>query len=133
MHGGYVLDFTNDTFAEFFAEELGVSIYDSTYASIGNSKAKRLRCFLRTASAYQILQSLMALWEYRETMRRRSGDEEPMPEAKTEFFELLERLGGKAPEPIRPKQPAHKQAEKFSKLSDAVANELFSKLLLSVL
>ena len=28
MEGGYVLDFSNRTFAEFFHEELGVDIYD---------------------------------------------------------------------------------------------------------
>ena len=33
MHGGYVLDFTNQTFAEFFGEELGVDIYCLLYTS----------------------------------------------------------------------------------------------------
>lgn len=129
MHGGYVLDFTNPTFAEFFGEELGVSIYDSAFASSGNSKANRLRCYLRQASTYQILQTLQALWEYRETTRRRAGDAESIPEAKTEFFQLIENLGGKAPEEVISKAEPQDQAQKYSNLSDAVAADLFNKLM----
>jgi hypothetical protein len=46
MGGGYVLDFCNRTFAEFFAIELGVDIDDPKYSVEGSSKAKRLRYFL---------------------------------------------------------------------------------------
>lgn len=44
MESGYVLDFTNAKFEEFFARH-GVQIYDPKYAVIGQSKAKRMRCF----------------------------------------------------------------------------------------
>jgi len=42
---GYVLDFSDRTFAMFFAEELNVDINDPAYATNGTSKLKRLRCF----------------------------------------------------------------------------------------
>lgn len=44
MESGYVLDFTNAKFEEFFARH-GVQIYDPKYAVTGQSKAKRMRCF----------------------------------------------------------------------------------------
>lgn len=39
MESGYVLNFSNRTFANFFHEELGVDIYDDRWAAQGNSKA----------------------------------------------------------------------------------------------
>ncbi|MFG1404388.1 hypothetical protein [Xanthobacter sediminis] len=46
MSSGYVLDFTNSTFAEFFRREVGIDIYDNAYAINGRSKGKHLRAFL---------------------------------------------------------------------------------------
>ena len=40
MEGGYVLDFSNRTFAEFFHDELGVDIYDERWKAQGNSKVR---------------------------------------------------------------------------------------------
>ena len=48
MGSGYVLNFSDRTFAQFFAEELNIDIDDPVYATNGTSKAKRLRCFLQT-------------------------------------------------------------------------------------
>jgi hypothetical protein len=45
MGGGYVLNFSDRTFAQFFAEELNIDIDALVYARNGGSKAKRLRCF----------------------------------------------------------------------------------------
>ena len=43
MSSGYVLDFTNNTFATFFRETVGQDIYLKKYDFNGDSKAKRLR------------------------------------------------------------------------------------------
>jgi hypothetical protein len=94
MGGGYVLDFSNRTFAEFFDTELRVNIYDPRYDREGDSKAKRLRYFLKTSSPELRLKTLLALWEYRETKRRRSGLPEHIPNAQQEFQALVNRLGG---------------------------------------
>jgi hypothetical protein len=45
MSSGYVLDFTNRTFAEFIRDSTGRDIYDSSYAYASGSKANRLRAF----------------------------------------------------------------------------------------
>jgi len=125
MGGGYVLDFSNRTFSEFFYEELGVNIDDPRFEIDGTSKAKRLRFYLRNARIDEAVKALLALWEYRETIRRRAGEKEKLPDQKIEFFYLIERLGGKAPEEIKAK-PNHTEQ---IKLSDDIASNLFDKLI----
>ncbi len=44
MGGGYVLDFTDATFSEFF-ERHGINIHGHKYQTFGTSKAKKLRAF----------------------------------------------------------------------------------------
>jgi predicted protein tyrosine phosphatase len=96
MGGGYVLDFSNRTFAEFFADEIGVDIDSPRYEAEGTSKAKRLRLFLRTCDDSVRLRTLSALWEYRQAHQRRNRLEERIPNAQQEFEALIERLGGKS-------------------------------------
>jgi len=43
-NGGYVLDFSNRTFEEFF-QDFNISIYSNKYSMNGDSKMKRLRAF----------------------------------------------------------------------------------------
>lgn len=102
MGGGYVLDFTNLTFAEFFEDELGINIDEPRYEAEGTSKARRLRYFLRTADRPTVVRTLLALWEYREADRRRSGLEETVLNAEEEFFHFIKRLGGKPPTTNKP-------------------------------
>ena len=45
MESGYVLDFTNRTFAEFVHDSTGLNIYDPRYDYGSGSKANRLRAF----------------------------------------------------------------------------------------
>lgn len=45
MGGGYVLQFSNRTFAEFIIESVGLDIYDPRYDYESGSKANRLRSF----------------------------------------------------------------------------------------
>jgi hypothetical protein len=40
MHGGYVLNFSDRTFSEFFDDELGISIYQEKYQFSGTPKAE---------------------------------------------------------------------------------------------
>ena len=62
MGGGYVLDFTDRTFAEFF-RDYG-QIDDPKYSIEGGSKAKRLRYFLRITPPPLSGKVLAALLEY---------------------------------------------------------------------
>lgn len=104
MSGGYVLDFSDRMFAAFFVDELGVNIDDAKYATDGTSKAKRLRCFLRSASPELRLRTLESLWEYREAVRSRSRTEDRIPNAEEQFRALIGRLGGKR-EPTKTAKP----------------------------
>ena len=51
MYGGYVLNFSNKTFASFFSRDIGIDIYDDAYAIHGTSKGKRLWAFWRLVRA----------------------------------------------------------------------------------
>ena len=94
MHSGYVLDFTNRTFSEFFLNEVGVNIDDDVYCFNGPSKAKRLRAFLQIGQRRAVAKALQALWEYRETKRRRSKTVEDLPHARGELSTIIQKLGG---------------------------------------
>ena len=95
--GGWVLDFSNQTFAEFFEDELGINIDDRRWYGGGGSKGKRLRYFLRNNEPEVVVKTLLALWDYREKNRKRRRIEESIPDAEQDFFDLIERLGGQRP------------------------------------
>jgi hypothetical protein len=94
MGGGYVLDFSNKTFADFFLD-INIDIDQQKYSADGGSKANRLRFVLKTSSKEQQVVVLLALWECREARRRRSGADETISGAELEFAALINRLGGK--------------------------------------
>ncbi|MFJ4229195.1 TIGR02391 family protein [Paenarthrobacter nicotinovorans] len=72
MAGGYVLDFSNASFANFF-RELNIDIYDiERYPGFGDSKANRIRALWKAGSEVEISTSLHALAEYLDA-RKASG------------------------------------------------------------
>ncbi len=95
MGGGYVLNFSDRTFAQFFAEELDIDIDDPLYARNGTSKGKRLRCFLQTVDRPTVVRTLKALWEYREALRQRSGQAEKIENAHGRLLTLTNRVEGR--------------------------------------
>lgn len=125
MGGGYVLDFSNQTYSEFFNEELDIDIDHSRYCDIGTSKGKRLRSCLKQSKTEDVLRVLTALWEYRETKRKRAGVKEEKQELVDEFFELLVKLGNKAPQKnVKKPEVQHEES-----LEDEVAKELLQCLM----
>lgn len=64
MGGGYVLDFTNQTFQEFVADSTGKDIYDSKYQYGSCSKANRLRAFWKKEPNYIAGKLIADLLEY---------------------------------------------------------------------
>jgi hypothetical protein len=68
MAGGYPLNFSNRTFAEFFEDELGIEIYQEKYASFGTSKANHLRCFIEKEDGYTVGKALRALLVLRDLL-----------------------------------------------------------------
>lgn len=95
MGGGYVLDFSDRTFAQFFAEELNCDINDPIYAENGRSKAKRLRLYFQKVDAPTTVRTLKALWEYREAVRQHRGTAETVQNAHGRLLSLINRLEGK--------------------------------------
>lgn len=96
MGGGYVLNFSDRTFTQFFAKELNIDIDDPLYARNGRSKGKRLRCFLQTVDKPTVVRTLNALWEYREALRLRSGQIDNVENAHGRLLFLINRLEGRS-------------------------------------
>ena len=124
MEGGWVLNFVNRTFAEFFREELGVNIEHPRWAVQGGSKAKRLRCYLRQADRQTALDTLNALWEYRESTRVAADYPELDDAVRAAFFLIIERLGGRPPEPVH-----HVPSEPTQRIDGAATAALAARLL----
>ena len=104
MGSGYVLDFSNSTFAEFFRDVCGTDIYHDRYSTNGDSKARRLRTFWEIEPDQQVgraLNELLDVWEYgndpegadkgryrkcREIAARLSGEPVKQSESTEEFL-----------------------------------------------
>jgi hypothetical protein len=95
MGGGFVLNFSDKTFAQFFSEELNVDIDAPQYSQNGTSKAKRLRFFLQSSDKATAAKTLEALWEYREALRVRAGNREIIEGARARLTALVRRLEGR--------------------------------------
>lgn len=124
MGGGYVLNFSDRTFAQFFAEELNIDIDDPIYARTGGSKGKRLRCFLQTADKPTVVRTLKALWEYREALRQRSGLADKVENAHGRLLALINRLEGRSenvPFPSQPPMPAFDRPQLAQLKADLVS------------
>lgn len=91
---GYVMDFSNATFQSFFTRTLGVDIYQEQWAKLGNSKGKRLRCFLDKATDAEALRVLRELKAYKETANWKADwhSSEDDNRIKSELSRVLERL-----------------------------------------
>lgn len=98
---GFVLDFSDRSFSDFFASELKVNIDDPKYAVNGGSKGKRLRHFLQTCDDGTAVRTLEALWEHRSEYLTRSGSADPVANAQTRYQGLVSRLTGGS-KPSRP-------------------------------
>ncbi|XWN32119.1 MAG: restriction endonuclease [Devosia sp.] len=101
---GYVLDFSDATFSEFFSREIGVNIDEERWAHHGTSKGKRLRYFLRVVDDKVALRTLSKLWEYRKQMLLDREEEDPVLQAKDRMLEVAKKVG------FRPRPPATEPA-----------------------
>jgi len=95
MGSGYVLNFSDRTFAEFFREELRINIDDSKYSVAGSSKGKRMRYFLQNAPRPLVVKTLNAVWEYRQAAMERAGQQETIPDVNRKMAAWYSRSGGR--------------------------------------
>jgi len=94
MASGYVLDFTDRTFAQFFKENGGTNIYDARYSNNGESKAKHLRSFWEMgddAVVGKTLKAMLELWRY----QNESGKDGRADKTYSECLKTITRLTGK--------------------------------------
>jgi hypothetical protein len=118
MSGGYVLEFSNRTFEEFFREVVGVEIYAPRFDLGSGSKANRMRAFWRTATDEKLRLLLSGLLEGWDVY---SG--QPITQATRELLVcILKRLGGNNVTDV-------KQESKPPSLSDDVSRRLISRLI----
>lgn len=89
---GYVLNFSDRTFREFFQDEFRIDIDDPKYSKGGSSKMNRLRTFARTEPESAVARVLRGLANHRETIPRFASESEP----KGKLFDLIARLEGAA-------------------------------------
>ncbi len=121
MRGGYVLDFSNRTFADFFQEN-GINIYDPRYEDGGTSKANRLRSFLRSTPPPRSGQILAALLDYRQS----GGGADLRADTLARYLAVVQRLGGSTPASVRA-QPQGSIAE-AAMLAHLFKPEVFARL-----
>lgn len=122
---GYVLNFSDQSFSQFFATELDVDINDPTYAVNGGSKGKRLKCFLQKVDDRTALQTLKALWNVRVAFLLQTGNDDPVKNAEARYLAVINRLGG-SPDATHGPQEAPKPA--FDQLRIATLREDFVNL-----
>ncbi len=96
MGDGYVLNFSNRTFAQFFAEELNLDIDNPANAVDGGSKGKRLRHFLQNTDKPKVVRTLNGLWECREALRRRLRKAHQIDNTHGQLLALINRLQGQS-------------------------------------
>lgn len=88
---GYVMNFSNKTFQEFFDGEIGIDIYDPTYNS--GSKANCLRTFLTKADGPLAAKALRALWEHRDAVYGPFDQNDGQHSNKVKkFFEIVQSI-----------------------------------------
>jgi Abortive infection C-terminus len=93
MGSGYVLDFVNRTFGEFFEDEFGINIYQDKYGTRGSSKANHLRAFIEAEDGFVVGRVLRRLWQEREDTYVPADPARALPEAvRTRFFDLVGRI-----------------------------------------
>ncbi|MCL5059267.1 MAG: hypothetical protein M1449_01280 [Candidatus Thermoplasmatota archaeon] len=94
MASGYVLDFTDRTFSQFFRENGGINIYGGRYSYNGESKAKHLRAFWEKdvdVVVGRVLKAMLELWRY----QNESGKDGRADKTYSECLKTAARLMGK--------------------------------------
>lgn len=119
MPSGFVLNFSNRTFEEFFHEVVKTDIYSSRYALGSGSKANRLRAFWNAATPEQLrlfFEGILEGWSL-------YAPAPISPAGKQVIEQIIERFGGKG------NGPAREKASTEIQISPTLANALNSELL----
>lgn len=119
MGSGYILNFSNRTFAEFMEEIANVDIYSERYDYGSGSKANRMRAFWEQESNYavaQVLEALLNDWgEYAGFSANPPSDN---------FSKIIRRLKESAPVPEINAIKANTEEKGFEALAKAVRGSI---------
>jgi len=124
MHGGYVLDFSDRTFAEFFEDEFRLDLGEEKYRVNGSSKARRLRAFIQAEDEYIVAKVVRTLWKYRESIPRYCEPSSELDALKTRFFDLVSRIEGGGAIPRTDALDRFKQDETLEELIAAIERDI---------
>lgn len=102
---GYVLDFSDREFSQFFGRELGINIDDPIFATRRTSKGKRLRTFLEQTDNATARRTLEALWSARTALLENMSQSDPVGASDERYQALIGRLGGASNIKARPSPP----------------------------
>lgn len=117
MSGGYVLEFSNRTFEEFFREVVGIEIYEPRFDLGSGSKANRMRAFWQTASDEQLRALLNGLLQGWEIYSRK-----PITSSANELIaSILKRISGGNNTEV-------KQESELPSLNDEISIKLIARL-----
>jgi hypothetical protein len=92
MSTGYVLDFSDRTFDQFIAHEIGIDATAPRYSVDGGSKARRLRRVLHSLAGGQQATLLRALLEYRDSPARNGAVDLLDDKWRRSYSEIIRRL-----------------------------------------
>lgn len=122
MGSGYVLDFSNRTFREFVHDTVKIDIDEAKYYENGESKANRLRTFIKLESDYNVgilIQGFLDYWLNQIHMGERDYDQTDENLHK-ECIKIAERLkAGGVVENLDVIEPNSDDAD-FAKLSESI-------------
>lgn len=142
MSGGYVLNFSNDSFQQFILDTTKINIYQNKYAENGSSKAKLLRAFWQLESDIIVGKVIKELIEYWTTEKILNNNEIEKNEdiLAKECLKISNRLLGLKNEEIK-KEPStineflNKEFKEISlyKLNiDSTVTEILNKRLIEI-
>lgn len=95
MSSGYVLNFSNRTFAEFFLDSVGLDIYEAKYNYASGSKANRMRAFWNKESNYTVGKLLGDIFDNWDELSGHSDQSQPPDDC----LHIVRRLKEGAPVP----------------------------------
>lgn len=102
MSGGYVLDFSDGTFANFFSS-FGIDVYDTElFPGFGGSKANRMRAFWRHGLEDSVSQVLSGLADYMETKKALANSRTT---ATSDQVERMRHIAGRLRQGVGPAAP----------------------------
>lgn len=142
MSGGYVLNFSNDSFQQFIFDTTKINIYQNKFVENGSSKAKLLRAFWKLESDINVGKVIKELIEYWRTEKILNNNEIGKNEdiLAKECLKISNRLLGLKSEEIK-KEPStineflNKEFKEISlyKLNiDSVVTEILNKRLIEI-